>query len=101
MDIGTLFCPNHPDLRFPPFKQECTVCNQPLSTIGTFETFPAFEPSEKEIVLRRMDELDEPKPLKATLKELHETISEKVDKKLKDRKAFEPEHPEHHHKGKK
>ena len=47
MEPGTRFCPDHPDLRFPPFAQECSICNHPIETYPTTqEGIPISEPLE-------------------------------------------------------
>lgn len=103
MEPGTKFCPDHFDLRFPAFAQECTVCNKPLKTKEVELEFlePPFAwPKKVDVVIEApsgptMQDTDifigkvEPKKtetLKATLKEFHETITARVDDKAKAKK---------------
>ena len=85
MESGTRFCPNHPDLKFPQFARECTVCNHPIWIHPTqapeiIETLP--EPEEKAIALKRLAEPDEPALYAGeAVKGPHGKINEKAEAK--------------------
>lgn len=61
MEPGTRYCSTCGLIRLPQYAMECPQCNEPLST---FTGPPKNEPAivtEKETVLRRLDELVEEK----------------------------------------
>ena len=65
MEPGTRFCPNHPDLRFPPFAQECTVCNHPVWIHPIPEHFIPTTTEETEAIAKApeiIETLEEPSP---------------------------------------
>jgi hypothetical protein len=115
MEPGTKFCPDHPEVRVPEYADRCMQCNKPLQVHVAGAKTPDGPgpvvveelentihdpriagldyppPIEKELVLKRLAELDEPDPAQAlaaskeTFKALHETITAKIKEKVESK----------------
>lgn len=88
MEEETKYCPDHPDMKVPPFKDECMICNKPLQLHGRpikpIHGRPIDPPVPivdeepgKTVYVHRMDTQDSPEEEKAIRDRL--PVKDKVD----------------------
>ena len=90
MEPGTRFCPNHPGLKFPPFAQECTVCNRVLNIFGIPESLSAVPFQTDEVAEQPVEEFDKElhkETLKAFEKRPFKEFRGKIEDKIAEKKA--------------